>query len=377
MFPTFQGPTFQGPEAGNSGANEGGPFHRMEAEEERNTIDWTGGAEDVHSTRMAASPGMASSPSSVLGGAAAAAGPGLEGYLAGMMSLAADAKLGAQVARVRLGLDARLRQACESQLLSRIGVASSLTREAMGGSGVVGGSGGGGREGGASPAEDEAGLRALIQESRAAQDHLRVVLGALEDYQRHRQGLADAAQRLGLALQEAGQRSPGAYGEALTECGRVHKQEASCRMEAHAVEELHVLSKLRSHHGKAAADCRKAVRLYEAARQELSVLRHARLEAQRAKEQASGDSPLTPTVEADAARLEEESVRRVKTCGDAVRGKLSMFEAKHAADYASSVASHMGSVAAEDIRVSATFADIPGALEAIRRAAPSSELGDR
>jgi len=346
MFPTFHGgggPAGADPSAGMpTEGHGGGPFHRMEAEEERQlggTIEW---ASD-NAPAPPATPFAAPTPASQA-----------EGYLASILSFAADAKLGAQVARVRLGLDAKVRQAWESQWLSRFAGSSS-------GSGF-------------SAAQDEAGIQTLIQQSRDAQEHLKVILGALEDYQRHRKGLADAAHRLGLALQEAGMRSPGQYGEALRSCGVAHQQAAACRMEAHAAEELHVLSKLRAHDGKAAADCRRSVRKFEAAVQELRVLQKARLEAQSAKQMANGDSPLTPTVEADAARFEETWVQRVQSAGEAVRGKLSMFEAKHAADYAASVVSHFSSVATEESRISQAFADIATSLDPIRRSAATVQL---
>merc|ERR1712232_137029 len=102
-------------------------------------------------------------------------------------------------------------------------------------------------------------LRSPIQEFQDSQQHLDTVLLALEDYQRHRQGLADAAQRLGMALQEAGQRAPGPLGDALVASGTAHSRAAERRRSAANAEELRSLSKLRAHHGKAAADCRRTV----------------------------------------------------------------------------------------------------------------------
>lgn len=378
MFPIFQGDA-EGVDterraamfAGEGHEASSGPFHRMAAEEEERQLggsitDWNA-ADDGQQMRAASTSGVAAtapvpSPFGAPSGASVAQGAA-GSYLASILSLAADAKLGAQVARVRLGLDAKVRQAFGSQLFFGSAPAGSL------------GSAGPQSTGSGLPAPDEQReMQALIERSRDAQAHLQLILGALEDYQCHRKGLADAAHRLGLALQEAGQRSPGPYGQALMSCGTAHQQAAACRMEAHAAEELHVLSKLRAHHGKAAADCRRAVRKFEAATQELRVLQHARMEAQTSKEMASGDSPLAPTVESDAARLEEARAQRVRSAAETVRGKLTMFEAKHAADYAASVASHFSSVAAEEGRISAAFAELGGSLEPVRKAAVAVEL---
>merc|ERR1712018_561995 len=100
-------------------------------------------------------------------------------------------------------------------------------------------------------------------------------LPALEDYQRHRRGIADAAQRLGMAMQEAGQRSMGPFGDALGVLGMAHRQAAAQRLDAHTVEERQAFEPIRMHYEQAAKDCKRALREYEAARKELRLLRQA------------------------------------------------------------------------------------------------------
>mmetsp|Transcript_76175 Transcript_76175/g.205494 ORF Transcript_76175/g.205494 Transcript_76175/m.205494 type:complete len:387 (-) Transcript_76175:135-1295(-) len=366
MFPTFGGGGADTEAVADtaligSDGHVSAQFHRMEAEDQEGNRQLDGRSQaDASLAAAAVSSSSSSFPSFA---AAAPSASSLKEYFASIASFAADAKLGAQVARVRMGLDAKVLQACESPAVAKLG-GSALggvvrPRSVAAASGEL---------------DDRPGLRELINSSKASQDHLKIILDALEDYQRHRQGLADASHRLGLALQEAGQRSPGEYGEALSACGEAHQQAGSARTEACAAEELHVLSKLRAHDGKAASDCRRTVRQYEAAVHELALLRRARQDAQLAKQAASCDSVLAPTVEGDAARSEEAWVQRVQASGEAVQGKLSMFEAKHAVDYAASVTSHMKSVAAEESRVSGAFAEAAKSVEVVRRAAPACEL---
>lgn len=267
------------------------------------------------------------------------------------LSFVADARLGAQVARVHLGVDAKVRKACESPLLAQLGLQSSRGAPMVRGESSV-------------DIPEPPGLRPLIQSFQDSQAHLEVVLLALEDYQRHRQGLADSAQRLGIALREAGQRAPGMQGEAFSTCGAAHQQAAACRTEVHATEELRVLSKLRAHHGKAAADCKRAVRKYESALRELRFLQRARSDAFEVKK-ISGDSPFTPAVESGAQRVEEAGQQRLHEAAEAVKGKLTMFQAKHAVDYAESIAFHMKNVVREERSVADELAGIGGAIEQI------------
>lgn len=379
MFPTFRGGD-RAAAAERSDLEDGhvsSHFERMEVEDDRdaNLTGWSSAdaRPGPQSPGGSAAPfiGSASSSSSFSStfaesftqhtqslAAHAPTASQLREYMAGIASLAADAKLGAQVARVRLGLDARVRKACESPVLSQLGPTSAMLRP---------------RELSPTPSEalEPEGLRELISSSTEAHAHLRVVLSAMEDYQRHRQGLAEAAQRLGLALQEAGQRSPGEFGEALGACGLAQQRAAAARREASGVEEVHVLSKLRAHDGKAASDCRRAVRQYEAALHELRLLRRARLEAQLSKQAASGDSMLAPRVEADAARLEEAWLERVRETGDKAEAKLRMFQAKHQSDYAFSIATHMAGIAAEEQRIAEAHAEAAGAVAVVRRSMPS------
>jgi len=215
----------------------------------------------------------------------------------------------------------------------------------------------------------------MSQQSSDSREHLEAVLTALEDLQKHRQGLADAEQRLAQALQEAGQREHGPYGEALAVCGKVHQQAASKRLEAHAAEELHVVSKLRAHHGKAGSDVKRTARKYEMAWQELQTLRRARSEAQRTKQSASGDTMLSPTVETNAASTEEQKVAFLRSAADSVRGKLTMFEAKHGTDYGVSMGTHMGCLAVEQKAVADIYATAQDSAEVVKASKPSIGAG--
>jgi len=281
-----------------------------------------------------------------------------------LFSLAADAKLGAQVARVRLGIDAKFQKACDqAPLLSRLGLKPARVTQGTLNMGWMEA---------ASRPQEELDVNSLIHQFEESQDHLKTVLEALEDYQRHRAGLAEAGHRLGLALIEASQRAPGQpVGEALRTCGTVHKQAATRRDAARAAEELHVVSKLRAHSGKAAADCRRAVRRYECALREVQLMETARREATRAKE-VSGDSLLTPTVEGESERAEEASKQRLQSATDEAKAKLSMFQAKHAVDYASSLALHMKSTQAEEGAIRDEFDEIGVAADTILGAVPQA-----
>lgn len=295
-------------------------------------------------------------------------------------SLAADAMLGAQVARVRLGLDARLQKARDSRLVAHLGLRSALTpasRAPPAAHVVVGADAtGSAAQGSSGPTRgDEATLEleTLIQGFRDSYEHMDTVIIALEDYQRHRQGLADAGHRLGLAFQEAGQRLADRRGESLVACGSSYQKAAARRLEACEAEELRVLSKLRAHHIKAAADCRRAVRGYEASSQELRVLQRARAEAQDAKRLA-GDSLLTPAVEGRAERMQSAATQCCSVASEVARSKLSMFEAKHAIDFVATVGLHIRNVTEEERGVAAHYAGIDDAIDGILQNMPAAEL---
>lgn len=407
MFPSFQGNdpgSMDGPGEAPFQRMDGddrSPFRRLDPEDRSDRMD-RGPPPPVPNQATSSSvpldhaslsdwqsdPSRDQGPGLVRAGASAGsfAAPSFanDGLLGGLldkgMSFAADAALGAQVARVSMGLDAKVRKACESEFASNLG----LTSFARGLATISSNLPFQGSDGCTSPTSatrdgevtevEHTGLCNLIQQSINSQTHLETVLSALEDYQRHRQGLAEAEQRLGLALQEAGQREQGSYGEALSACGRVHQQASARRLEAHAAEELHVVSKLRAHHGKAAVDCRRTARRYECTWQELQVLRRARNSTQRMKQMASGDSPLTPVVEGNANTTEESVLQRLRAEADASRGKLTMFQAKHSADYGSSMGAHMEAISAETAALATAFAGAASAAEMVKK--PNTNASD-
>merc|ERR1712217_13645 len=143
--------------------------------------------------------------------------------------------------------------------------------------------------------------------------------------------------------------------------GTAHFRAAERRRSAHAAEELRSLSKLRAHHGKAAADCRRTVRHYESTLQELRVLQQARACAQEAK-QASGASLITPAVESGAERAEDEVSKRLEDAGQEASGKLAMFHAKHEVDYMESIAFHMRNTLDEEHGVNTDLAGVADAF---------------
>lgn len=377
MFPSFQGSQGDAHATELNERSPGGssPFHRYDNDDESDR-ERISPFQDHPPTAVRAAPGSPSQ-ASVGQNFSANLGP-LEGYWTGgvdrVMSLAADATLGAQVARVRVGLDAKVRKACEAPIFTQLGletITSGIANRTAGSAVETLAAAALPAQGDVSQAEHE-NLCVMIQRSKDAQAHLEAVLGALEDYQKHRQGLADAEQRLALALQEAGQREQGAYGEALATCGKAHQQAAAKRLEAHAAEELHVVSKLRAHYGKAGADVKRTTRRYEAAWQELQVIRRARTEAQRLKQAASGDSLLAPTVEGNAATTETVKVHLLRAEADSVKGKLSMFEAKHATDYGVSMGAHMECLVAEQSNISQFYVAAQSAAETVKASKAAS-----
>merc|ERR1712217_575108 len=152
--------------------------------------------------------------------------------------------------------------------------------------------------------------------------------------------------------------------------GTAHFRAAERRRTAHAAEELRSLSKLRAHHGKAAADCRRTVRHYESTLQELRLLQQARASAQEAK-QASGASLITPAVESGAERTEDEASGRLQSVGQEAHGKLTMFHAKHSVDYLESISFHMQNTQDEEHGVNT---DLAGASNAFARVSRNSNV---
>jgi len=217
------------------------------------------------------------------------------------------------------------------------------------------------------------GLRKRIQQFEQTSVNLEALLPALEDYQHHRAGLADAEKRLCVALQQAGQRARGSSGEALVACGGAHYQAAARRLEAHAAEELNVVKPLRSHRDLAAADATRAVRDYEHARYSLRRLQYAREQARYAK-RVMGDNALTPVVDTNAQKAEDVARKRLDALGDTALGKIAMFEAKNCVDYATVVTFHMNSAAKEEHGAAEALSGLGDALRSITDAGRNAQL---
>lgn len=223
-------------------------------------------------------------------------------------------------------------------------------------------------------------LRERIVEFHQTQAHLDELVPALQDYQRHQQGLADAEQRIGMLLQEAGMRAPGEFCQALHDCGAVHRQAGARRLESHADEERNVTSVLVMHLNEAAADCRRAVHEYEASRKELSVLHQARTKAQSTKQQLteSGankvDSKLTPSVESAADKVENRARQKLQDATEKVVAKIAMLEVKHKLDYATSLSYHMKNMSQEEKDLAGILGDVSGPVRAIQESAAHADL---
>lgn len=296
-----------------------------------------------------------------------------------LMSFTADARLGAQVMRIRTGVDAKMQVIRDSRpvtsVLSRVGLRKSLTA-----SGVP-----------CDPPDcvesevldlftEEPALRQRIQSFHETQAHLDDVLPALQDYQRHRQGLADAEQRLGIALQESGMRQPGPLGQALQDCGTAHRKAADRRLEAAQEEEKHVTSVLLMHSNQAGLDCKRSVQAYEASRHELRLLCEAREKARVTKKQLveSGanrvDSKLAPTVDAAVTETEVRAKERLQATSEAANAKLAMLEAKHKLDYATALSTHLKTVVEEEQCIAGVFGTIGEAVVTIKESGNHADL---
>lgn len=286
--------------------------------------------------------------------------------------LAADARLGAQVMRVRSGIDAKMQVVRDQQPISTL-----LSRLGLGGSGVTPAAVDG--EGDPDLSEPP-GLRAQIDQFTETRAHLDVLLPALEDYQRHRRGLADAEQRIGIALQEAGMRgclpnSPSA--QAISACGVAHRSAALRRLEAVEIEERQVLEALRMHDKQAVADCKRAVREYEAARLELKTMKDARARNHTLKEGIGadfGDPLVSPTIGAVAEQTEQKVKLRLSNASEAAAGKLSMLQVKHEVDYAAAVTSHLKSASAEEREVADCLGKLDNEIRTILEASTRAHL---
>jgi hypothetical protein len=278
-----------------------------------------------------------------------------------LTSFTADARLGLDVLRVRSGIDAKVQAMREqkpvSNFLAKVGL-----REMPLGTACEPPSGAEGEV--LELFNEDPSLRDRIQNFHHMAGHLDKLLPALEDFQRHRQGLIDAQQRIGMALQEAGMRLAGEAGQALQDCGTVHRKAADRRLEAWNDEEKNVTSVLRNHREKAVGDCKSAVRDYEASRKELRLLYEARMKARDVKQklEESGankvDSMLAPPVTTAADTAEDNAKMKVQDLNGVVSAKIAMLEVKHKLDYAVAVATHMRKLANEERDVAAIFANI-------------------
>lgn len=302
------------------------------------------------------------------------------GYKERFLAFAADARMGAQVLRVRTGVDAKLQTVRDSRpvtsTLSKVGV-----RKSAAANGVPCDPPDGVEADVRDLFNEEPALRQSILQFHDTQGHLDDLLPALQDYQRHREGLADAEQRIAIALQEAGMRmGPGALGQALQTCGNVHKLAATKRTEAQEAEEKNVTSVLRGHTNQAGQDCKQAVQSYEASRHELRLLYDAREKARGTKQQMmeSGankvDSKLAPHVNAAMEQAEEQAKERLVGTSEAVTAKLAMLRAKHQLDYATALSHHMNNLVQEEQGVQEVLGTLGDAIATIQDSAMQNDL---
>jgi len=296
-------------------------------------------------------------------------------------SLHADARLGLDVLRVRSGIDAKVQAMREqkpvSTFLAKVGLREMPEASFQGDA--------------CEPPtgaereilelfDEDPDLRRRIRDFNHMEQHLDRLLPALEDFQKHRQGMIDAQQRISLSLKETGQRLPGALGQAFQDCGDVHRKAADRRLEAWKDEENHVTSVLRNHREKAVGDCRAAVRDYEASRQELRLLYEARMKARDVKQklEESGankvDSLLAPTVTTSADRAEEAMKMKVQDVTGVVSAKIAMLEVKHKLDFAVAIATHIRKFADEERDIAATFANIHSSTTVIQDSTEQLDL---
>merc|ERR1712232_1145707 len=86
--------------------------------------------------------------------------------------------------------------------------------------------------------------------------------------------------------------------------------------------------------------------------------------AQEAK-RASGDSVLSFAVEQGADRAEDAVKHRIRAVNEVVRGKLSMFAAKHSVDFVATVALHAKNAVNEERGIVDEFKGIDGAIDEV------------
>lgn len=294
------------------------------------------------------------------------------------MSWTADARQGAQVLRVKTGVDARWQVVKESRFvtktLSKVGMQKGMAD--------------------GTPCEppacedpevldlfaEDPVLRQMIVQFHETQQHLQELLPALQAYQLHRQGLADAEQRLGIALQEAGQRNTGPLSQALQACGLVRCKAATRRAETHKDEDRNVVSGLITHNDEAFTDCKRAVQAYEAARKELRLLYDAKETARATKQQLidSGanqvDSHLTPPVSKISDETESLAKEKLQATATAARAKLAMLEAKHRLQYATAIASNMKNYVQEEAEIAKSLGSLGEAVATIQESGNDAGL---
>jgi hypothetical protein len=291
-------------------------------------------------------------------------------------SFAADARLGAQVLRVRSGIDAKIQEMRENKPVSRMLAKVGITKmpgvpcdPPRGAEGDV-----------LELFNEDPSLRERIQNFHHTQAHMEMLLPALEEYQRHRRGLAEAEQRICIALQEAGQRAPGEFGQALQECGSIHRKIADRRLQAWQTEEQGATSVLRNHCSQAVDDCKRSLRDYEAARQELRVLYEARARARSVKQtlEESGaakvDSFVSPHVDSSAQLTEDKLKQKVQATSETAAAKIAMIEVKHTLEYANSLALHLTTLAEEEHDCSQMLLNIPECVSVIKESATHADL---
>merc|ERR1719235_3011206 len=219
------------------------------------------------------------------------------------LAFTSDARLGAQVLRVRTGVDAKVQAVRDSRtvssLLEKVGISKSSAAAGVGVDAPTGVD-----EGVSDLFQEDPALRARIVDFHHNRQHLDSLLPVLQEYHQRRRALAETEQRLAHVLQEAGVQQPGGYGKALTDSGDAHLSASVRRFQAAEDEEKYVTSVMSTHSRQVSDDCHQAVQAYEACRKELKLLHEARVTSASTKQslQESGasrvDSKLAPTVHA-------------------------------------------------------------------------------
>lgn len=77
-------------------------------------------------------------------------------------------------------------------------------------------------------------------------------------------------------------------------------------------------------------------------------------------------------METNAAQTEGSKVQYLRAAADSVRGKLSMFEAKHGTDYGVSMGAHMECLAAEEAQISSIYGATRELAATVKAAKPAS-----